>query len=145
MARYTHVTDSKGRMILPAKLRESLGSAVFVTHSLDRGFLAMYTPEQFEKIREQLNGLPGTDPAARRLRREIIGEAVSAQTDGQGRISISDELWQTIDVSPGDSVCLIDLGDSVQLCSERFYEAQRAEEKPLDEMDLADYDIRGIL
>ncbi len=132
-------------MILPAKLRENLGSAVYVTSSLDYGYLAIYTNQQFSEIREQLNQLPGTDPVARRLKRQIIGEALYAPLDAQGRISISDELWQSISVAPGDSVCLLDMGDSLQLCSEKFYLAERTEELPLSELDLSAYQIRGIL
>ncbi|NCC83172.1 MAG: hypothetical protein EOM03_03475 [Clostridia bacterium] len=145
MARYTHVTDPKGRLILPAKLRESLGSAVFVTNSLDRGYLAIYTEEQFDLIRIQLNSLPGTDPLARRLRRDIIGEACRTQPDSQGRISLTEELWQSIGVTAGDSVCLIDMGDSLQLCSERFYISEKEQEVPLSDLSLSDYAIRGIL
>ncbi len=145
MARYTHATDQKGRMILPAKLRENLGSAVYVTSSLDNGYLAIYTTRQFLEIKEQLDLLPGTDPVARRLRRSIIGEALLAPLDGQGRISISDELWQSIQVAPGDNVCLLDMGESLQVCSEKFYLAERAEEIPLSELQLSSYNIRGIL
>lgn len=145
MARYTHVSDSKGRIILPAKLREGLGAVLYVTNSLDEAYLTIYTQTQFDNIRAQLNALPGTEPLARRLRRSIIGEALRVEPDAQGRISISEELWQSIHVSPGDSVSLLDMGDSVQLCSEAHYRAEREAETPLSELDLSAYDIRGIL
>lgn len=145
MARYTYVTDNKGRLTLPAKLREGLGGAVYVTNSLDPYYLSIYTEEQFMKIRDQLNNLPGTDPIARRLRRQIIGEAVKTQPDGQGRISITEELWTAIQVKGGESVCLLDMGDSLQLCAEKYYLAERAAQTPLSDLPLDAYDIRGIL
>lgn len=145
MARFTHVIDSKGRLILPARLREGLGPVLYVTNSLDAAYLTIYTEKQFELIRAQLNALPGTEPLARRLRRDIIGEALRVEPDSQGRISVSEELWQGIKVRSGDAVSLLDMGDSVQLCSEAYYRAQREEEVPLSELDLSAYEIRGIL
>ena len=65
MARYVHTTDAKGRIFIPARLRESLGGVVYVTKSLDKGYLTLYTTDQFESVREQLNQLSGTDPVAR--------------------------------------------------------------------------------
>ena len=99
----------KGRFI-PAKLRDSLGPVVYVTKSLDMGFLAVYTNEQTTS-RTQLNGLSGTDKS-RKLRREIIGEAVRCPLDSQSRVSISGVGNGTS--SPGEEICLIDLGGSLR-------------------------------
>jgi MraZ protein len=145
MARYTHSTDQKGRFFIPAKLRDSLGPVLFVTKSLDAGFLAAYTSEQFECIREQLNAQSGTDRTARKLRREVIGEAVRCPLDSQGRISVSEELWQSIQVQPGDDICVIDLGGCLEICALAFYEELRRSEPPITELDLQAYDIKGIL
>ena len=67
MARYTHTIDAKGRVFVPARLRDSLGASLVATLSLDDGFLSLYTPERFRQIRDQLSQLSGTDPAVRRL------------------------------------------------------------------------------
>lgn len=145
MARYTHSTDAKGRFFIPARLRDSLGSVVFVTKSLDAGILAVYTVERFENIRRQLNEQSGTDRIARKLRREIIGEALRCPLDSQGRITVSEELWKSIQVEPGSEICLIDLGDSLEICALSFYEQMSIEETPISELDLGAYDIKGIL
>lgn len=145
MARYTHSTDKKGRFFIPAKLRDSLGPVLYVTKSLDEGFLAVYTSEQFEQIRTQLNGLSGTDKVARKLRREIIGEALRCPLDSQGRVSISEELWETVQVRVGDEICLIDLGGSLEICARSHYEHLLESEPPITELDLDAYDIKGII
>lgn len=145
MARYTHSTDKKGRFFIPAKLRDSLGPVLYVTKSLDEGFLAVYTSEQFEQIRTQLNGLSGTDKVARKLRREIIGEALRCPLDSQGRVSISEELWGTVQVRVGDEICLIDLGGSLEICARSHYEHLLESEPPITELDLDAYDIKGII
>lgn len=145
MARYTHSSDSKGRIFIPAKLRDSLGRAVYVTRALDIGFLAVYTEDQFAAVKAQLNELPGTDPLARRFRREIIGEAIYCNLDSQGRITVSDELWREIGVSPGDEVYLIDMGDALEICSRTVYDKQREADQPITEVDLSAYEIKGIV
>ena len=98
MARYTHSSDNKGRIFIPAKLRNNLGGSVYVTRSLDAGYLAVYTVDQFAMIRAQIFDLPGTDPIARRFRREIIGEAIHCNLDSQGRIPAMrcmSRIWAT--------------------------------------------------
>jgi MraZ protein len=144
VARFTHIVDAKGRVFVPARLRGSLGASLIVTLNLDDGFLSAYLPEQFQKIREQINQLSGTDPAVRRLKRNIIGEAMVCEMDSQGRISISDELWSHIQVRPGDEVCFIDMFDKLEICSRTFYQAQKEERGSLAGVDLSRFDVKGI-
>lgn len=145
MARYVHATDSKGRMFIPARLRDGLGGTVYVTKSLDQGYLAVYTVEQFDVVRRQINELSGTDPVARVLRREIIGEAIRCPLDSQGRIGVTEELWRYIGVTGGDEVCVINLFDSMAICSKALYEQMAAMEPAVTELDLSGYDVKGIL
>lgn len=145
MARYTHSSDNKGRVFIPAKLRDSLGGSVYVTKALDAGYLAVYTEEQFAMVKAQIYQLPGTDPIARRFRREIIGEAIHCNLDSQGRISISEELWDLIYVQPGEEVYITDMGETLEICSKAFYDRVREEEVPITELDLSAYDVKGIV
>jgi MraZ protein len=144
MARYTHTVDSKGRVFVPARLRGSLGASLVVTLSLDDGFLSAYTPEQFGRIRDQINQLSGTDPAVRRLKRLIIGEAMFCELDSQGRITVSDELWSHIQVGKGEPVCFIDMFDKLELCAKSFYDARKEEDGSFAGMDLTRFDVKGL-
>ena len=144
MARFTHTIDAKGRVFVPARLRDSLGASLIVTLSLDDGYLSAYSPEQFKLIREQINQLSGTDQAVRRLKRSIIGEAMVCELDSQGRISVSDELWSHICVGPGDEVCFIDMFDKLEICSKSFYQDQKEEQGSLTGLDLSRFDVKGI-
>ena len=38
MARYTHTVDTKGRVIVPAKVREKLDGVLIVTQGIDQGY-----------------------------------------------------------------------------------------------------------
>lgn len=144
MARYTHTIDAKGRVFVPARLREDVGRTLVITLNIDDGYLSGYSPERFADIRRQLEQLSGTDPAARRLRRAIIGEAMACELDAQGRITVSMELWSHIGVVPGDEICFIDLYDKIEICSRKFFEAQQAEEGSLASVDLSRFDVRGL-
>ena len=144
MARYTHTIDAKGRVFVPARLRGTIGASLVVTLSLDDGYLSAYTPEQFHLIREQISQLSGTDPAVRRLKRLIIGEAMTCELDSQGRISISDELWSQIKVGRGDEICFIDMFDKLEICSKAFYELNREEQGSLAGVDLTRFDVKGL-
>ncbi|HEY5466678.1 MAG TPA: hypothetical protein VIL27_06555 [Clostridia bacterium] len=145
MAKYTHTIDAKGRIFLPSKLRGELGSPVYVTHSLDEGYLAGYAAKQFQSIREQIASLSGTDRLVREMRREIIGEAMPCDVDVQGRISLSDELWSHIGVKPGDEIYIIYMFDKLEICSKASYEQKRmAGGTPLTSQDLSHYDVKGL-
>lgn len=144
MARYTHTIDARGRVFVPARLRGSLGSSLVVTLSLDDGYLSVYTSEQFTQIRNQISQLSGTDPAVRRLKRAIIGEAMPCDLDSQGRISVSDELWSHIGVTAGAEICFIDMFDKLEICSREFYQNQRKEQGSLSDVDLTRFDVKGL-
>ena len=49
MGEYNHTIDSKGRLIVPSKFRESLGDEFVVTKGLD-GCLFVYSQEEWSNI-----------------------------------------------------------------------------------------------
>jgi len=144
MARFTNKVDVKGRVFIPAKLREILGRNVAVTLSLDSGYLSVYTDARFRRIREQFEDLNSMDAKVRRVMRLIVGEALPCDIDNQGRISVSEELWQHIGVRPGDEVCIINIGDKLDICAKEFYEKKKAELSSIMELDLTEYNVTGL-
>ncbi|HNZ63455.1 MAG TPA: cell division/cell wall cluster transcriptional repressor MraZ [Bacillota bacterium] len=144
MARYTHTVDNKGRVIVPAKLRESLDGVLIVTQGIDEGFLAAYTPEQFDSIKEQILHHSSTGHEIRKLKRDVLGSSTVCEFDGQGRISVPAFLWKQIQVEPGEEICFIDVFDKIEICSQSFFDKNREEETPLADMDLSRYEIRGL-
>ena len=57
MGTYEHGLDAKGRVIVPAKLREDLGESFVVTLGLD-GCLFAYPMSEWEKFIDKLKELP---------------------------------------------------------------------------------------
>lgn len=83
---YNHTIDTKGRLIVPAKLREELGDVFVVTKGLDGNCLSVYPMQEWKILENKLRSLPLNNPDARRLTRYLMAGAVSCELDKQGRI-----------------------------------------------------------
>ena len=51
MARFINKMDAKGRIFIPAKLRDQIGSPMFVTLNQDKGYLSIYGEDHFQEFR----------------------------------------------------------------------------------------------
>ena len=91
MGEYNHTIDAKGRLIIPAKFRETLGEEFILTKGLD-GCLSIYPMDEWESFEEKLKALPLTDKNARAFLRFFVAGATSCELDRQGRILIPSTL-----------------------------------------------------
>ena len=81
---YQHSLDSKNRIIVPSKLRDSLGDRFIISKGLD-GFLYAYPIDECQKFEEKLKNLPLTNKDARAFVRFFVAGATEVETDKQGR------------------------------------------------------------
>ena len=87
---YERQLDERGRIILPAKVREKISQTVFITRSPSDKCLQIYTEEEWGVISEKLRELPvTTDKSAAAFVRIFFGTAASCEVDKQGRILLS--------------------------------------------------------
>ena len=86
-----HSLDSKGRLILPAKFRDDLGSSFIITRGIDK-CLFVYTNAEWEKITQKLQSLSFTKKDARNFMRFFLSGATVAGFDKQGRVNITSGL-----------------------------------------------------
>lgn len=91
MGEYNHSVDAKGRLIIPAKFRESLGEKFVVTKGLD-GCLFIYSEEEWKNIEETFRNTPLTTKDARKFSRFFFAGAADCELDKQGRILIPANL-----------------------------------------------------
>lgn len=85
-SQYEHTIDGKGRMFIPAKYREKLGSMVYLCMGVDMNLYIM-TVEDWEAYRDRLlEVVSETDD--RDLLRYFFGYTTDVQVDSQGRILI---------------------------------------------------------
>ena len=88
---YHHSIDSKGRIIIPSKFREELGSSFIVTRGIEN-CLFVYSIDNWNKICDKLNSLPFTRKDARNFIRFFMSGATEVELDNQGRVNISSVL-----------------------------------------------------
>ena len=67
MGEYSHTIDTKGRLIIPAKLREQLGETCIMSKSYDN-CLAIYTTEVFTAKAMQMMKQPNNKAGVRGLK-----------------------------------------------------------------------------
>ena len=85
---YQHSIDTKGRLFIPAALREELGDTIYVTISIERA-LAVYSEDAWREKEEKFNALPAAQ--ARRIR-PLFVNAAKCTLDAQGRILVPQKL-----------------------------------------------------
>ena len=85
---YQHMLDSKGRIFLPARLREELGGTFFVTLSMDK-CLSAYNAESWQAFSDKVNAMPYVK---QRKMRPLFAYAAKCELDSQGRILIPQNL-----------------------------------------------------
>lgn len=85
---YSHSIDAKGRLFIPAKLREELGDVFYVTIS-DEPCLCIYSEETWQRMNEQFKSAPYSKARGMRV---IFALAAKCEPDAQGRILLPQKL-----------------------------------------------------
>lgn len=129
---YSHNIDAKGRLIIPARFRDELGSKMIVTRGLD-GCLCVYTMEQWDELYHQLSELPTTNKQARTYVRMVMSKAAECELDSQGRILLPSSL---INLAGLQKACIISgAGNRVEIWSkEHWDEVNEENEDSFEEM-----------
>ena len=78
---YQHSLDSKGRLFIPAKLREELGEIFYMTVSMER-CLCVYSAESWRSFSDKVSAMPYV---RQRLMRPLFAHAAKCELDSQGR------------------------------------------------------------
>jgi MraZ protein len=93
MGEYHHNIDTKGRIIVPSKFRDGLGTTFILTRGLDKCLFG-YPFEEWKILEDKLKTLPLTKKDARAFTRFFFAGAIECEVDKQGRINISAPLLQ---------------------------------------------------
>lgn len=91
MGEFQHTIDDKGRITIPVKFREGLGSSFVLTRGLDH-CLFVYPRSEWETLESKLKALPMTRADARAFVRFFFSGATECELDRQGRILIPGAL-----------------------------------------------------
>ena len=138
MGTYSHSLDPKGRLIIPARLREELGDDFIITKNLDY-CLAVYPKEAWERFIQKIEELPkiSSEPA-RRLRRFYFGTSMTMEVDKQGRILIPAGLRDYASLTK--DVVLVGVDDHAEIWDAETWNRYN------DDMDINDMmsDLSGL-
>ena len=86
---YPRQLDDKGRFVIPAKVRELLGTKVNITRSPSDPCIYVYTDEEWERISAEVTKLPvTTDRNAAAFVRMFYAKASVCEIDKQGRVTL---------------------------------------------------------
>lgn len=127
MGEYQHSVDGKGRLIIPAKLREGLGERFVATKGLENA-LFLFPLDEWERFGEKLRALPMASGAARAFTRLFFSGATDCEVDPQGRILLPANLREFASIEK--DVVIVGVQSRVEIWSKERWEeyCQQAEE-----------------
>lgn len=133
---YHNSIDSKGRVVVPARFRDKLGSKFMLGCGYDK-CLVIYDMEDWERFAERLASLPTNSPKARKLQRYFFGGTEEVEIDQNGRALLPKELDDVmskvgIDKRSRSKVVFVGDGHKAELWAEDVYNELHAMEDPED-------------
>ena len=132
---YEHAIDEKGRIIMPAKLREGLGNRFYITRGFDK-CLAVYTCEKWEQFMCKLEELPKSDKRSRAFSHRFVANAMEAEPDKNNRVVISPSLRKLADLKK--EIVTIGQNDYIEIWDKEAWEEYSAHYED-EEIDFTDF------
>lgn len=109
---YRHTIDAKGRLFIPAKLREELGESFHVTLSMEQ-CLTVYSNESWERFEAKVREMPHSKQIKMR---PFFSHAAKCEVDSQGRILLPQPLRQFAKLDK--NVAVVGSGEYAELWDE---------------------------
>ncbi len=119
--------DAKGRLAMPARQREPLltqcEGQIVVTIDTQASCLVIYPLPEWERIEQDIQGLPALKPAVKRFQRLVLGYATDLELDGNGRMLLPQPLREYAQFDK--KLVLVGQGNKLELWSEALWMAER--------------------
>ena len=112
MGEYEHSLDAKGRLIMPAKLRQDIGEKFVITKGLD-GCLFVFSQIEWSNFESKLKELPLTNKNARDFVRFFLSGATECEIDKQGRFLLVNTLREYAEITK--EVIIIGVGTRLEI------------------------------
>ena len=122
---YEHSLDAKGRLIMPAKLREDIGEKFIITKGLD-GCLFGFSQNEWKKKKKKLKTLPLTNKNARDFVRFFLSGATECEIDKQGRFLIAGNLREYAEMEK--EVAIIGVGTRIEIWNKEKWKQYNSDE-----------------
>ena len=112
MGEYEHSLDAKGRLIMPAKLRQDIGEKFVITKGLD-GCLFAFSLVEWTNFEQKLRTLPISNKDARAFSRFFFAGAIECEIDKQGRFLLVNTLREYAEITK--EVIIIGVGTRLEI------------------------------
>lgn len=127
---YQHSIDAKGRLFIPAKLREELGDTFYVTIDVADPCLTVYSETGWQQLAEKFENLPYSK--SRKVQRLIYGNAMKCEPDAQGRILLPQNLRSRAKLEK--DVVVVGVSKRVEIWNAETWNALEAQELESDDL-----------
>ena len=122
---YEHSLDTKGRLIMPAKIRQDIGEKFIITKGLD-GCLFGFSQNEWLNFEAKLKALPLSDKNARNFVRFFLSGATECEIDKQGRFLISSNLRKVASLEK--ETVIIGVGTRIEIWDKTKWEQYNSED-----------------
>ncbi|MDD2370683.1 MAG: division/cell wall cluster transcriptional repressor MraZ [Firmicutes bacterium] len=116
---YRHIVDHKGRVIIPAKLRNNLKETVYLCKGFEDCLLIL-TPEEIEKIENKIEYDTLTNEGKRKFARAFFSSMIEVSFDSQGRILIPFNLKDYAKIK--SEVVIVGTGFYIEIWEKNIWE-----------------------
>ncbi len=123
LGEYEYKVDSKGRLPLPPKFRQELGTELMLTRGAEK-CIAIYPVAEWRKLAETLAARAVSPSKLRKLNRIIFGAAFSLSLDGQGRIALPAALRNYAEI--GDTATIVGLNKYIEIWNPNLWKTEKA-------------------
>lgn len=122
--KYYYSLDPKGRVMIPAAFRDLLaehyGPKLIITVAPVDRCLHIYPAEEWARLLEKVGGLPKTNRSVKLFLRTVVGSAVEAETDKQGRVLVPSSL--RLDASLKGDLVIVGVLDKIEVWDKDLWE-----------------------
>lgn len=125
---YEHSIDAKGRLFIPAKLREELGVSFYLAMGVD-ACLAIYPQSTWDRFTEKFASLP---MSVSKSMRTLFANTAKCELDSQGRIVVPQKLRKYANLDK--DVVIIGVSDRAEIWAAETWNAQEEEEMTPEKM-----------
>ena len=143
--KFEHTMDAKGRLFIPAKLREELGASFQIAIGSNRDendeackYLVLYPKPVWQALEEKINALPSSQAA---LADVLLAYAAPCEPDSQSRILVPQTLREYAGL--GRDVVITGSSNKAKIWDKETWERRSAPQ--LDPAKVADmFDMLGL-
>ena len=129
---YVHTIDDKGRLSIPAKLREALGKDRTLVLTSFEAFITVFPMKTWRNMEARIRSNPTFKRERRDFLRLVYSSAEDVEIDPQGRILIPQALRQRAGITR--DVVILGVMDQIEIWDKARWEEKVRSAPPAEEI-----------